>query len=239
VGIQVNGQPVDDQLIRDEARRLKDLLRAEMPGADSLELELRAREWAKENVIVRTLLGQAAGSESPQDLMGRLLSKVPRPKTQEIWAHYRKFAHLYQRPEMVRAAHIVKNVDETATEAQAAAAIGKIEDELRRGAQFGELADTFSDCPGSGGDLGLFPPGEMVKEFDEQLAKLQPGETSGVFRTEFGFHIAKLIERRPAGQISWNELRDQIEKQLWDEKRDRAAAEFMKGLREKADIRKA
>ena len=233
----VNGQAMDEELVRVETRRVRELLRAEMPGADALVLELRAREWARENVIVRMVLEQAGGEGGARGLMGRVMEAVARPKAKEVAAYYREFGHLFERPEAMRAAHIVKNVDEGCSAEEAERAMEKIAAELKGGAEFGELADRESDCAGDGGALGWYSAGEMVDEFEAEVGKLTPGGVSGVFRTEFGFHVAKLLERRAAGRARLEEVRAEIEEQLWTQKRDRAAQAFIEELRAKAEVR--
>jgi len=74
-----------------------------------------------------------------------------------------------------------------------------IKDTLQKGADFASLARTVSDDPGSassGGELGFFQRGQLVKEFEEVAFSLKPGEISDIVETEFGFHIIQLIERR-------------------------------------------
>ncbi len=237
--IRVNNQLLDDKSIRDEARLLRERLHHESPEADLLTLDLRAREWAQENAIMRSLAQQAAGTGSPEDLVATIMAKVPRPKRSEIVAHYHQFAHGFRTPAVTRAAHIVKHIDENATEDQAKAAILDIQQQLKQGADFAQMADLHSDCPGNGGDLGFFPSGEMVAEFDAALASLKPAEISPVFRTPFGFHIAKLLERRPPGMLSLNDVYQQIEHELWSSKKTRAADDFMRNLRSRADIRRS
>lgn len=70
--------------------------------------------------------------------------------------------------------------------------------ELRRGKDFSELARKFSSCPSgkNGGDLGFFSQGQMVKEFEEAAFALEPGQITGPVRTQFGFHIIKLLEKK-------------------------------------------
>ena len=71
--------------------------------------------------------------------------------------------------------------------------------EVREGEDFSTLAVLYSDDPGSaskGGDLGMVPRGTMVPEFDEVAFQLSNGELSGVFETEFGYHVMQMIERR-------------------------------------------
>ena len=75
--------------------------------------------------------------------------------------------------------------------------INKIKNSLDDGEDFAELAKTESDCPSanSGGDLGFFGSGMMVKPFEEAAFALQLGEVSEVVETSFGFHIIKLEEK--------------------------------------------
>ena len=73
---------------------------------------------------------------------------------------------------------------------------------VRAGEDFVKLANEFTEDPsgkGSGGDLGWFGRGVMVKPFEDAAFALKPGEVSGVFETQFGFHIVKLDERRGQG----------------------------------------
>ncbi|HEX8352252.1 MAG TPA: peptidylprolyl isomerase [Pyrinomonadaceae bacterium] len=73
----------------------------------------------------------------------------------------------------------------------------------RAGEDFAKLANEFTEDPsgkGTGGDLGWFGRGMMVKPFEEAAFTLKPGEVSGVVETVFGYHIIKVEERRPQGQ---------------------------------------
>lgn len=83
------------------------------------------------------------------------------------------------------------------TEERALIEINKIKNKLDDGEGFTELAKTESDCPSanSGGDLGFFGSGMMVKPFEEAAFALQLGEISEVVETNFGFHIIKLEEK--------------------------------------------
>jgi peptidyl-prolyl cis-trans isomerase SurA len=96
--------------------------------------------------------------------------------------------------------HILLNV--TAGEAAVKTAQTKIDTLLKRvrsGEDFAKLARLYSEDPGSaakGGELGMIQRGDFVKEFEETAFALQPDEISGVVRSQFGFHIIQLIERR-------------------------------------------
>lgn len=90
----------------------------------------------------------------------------------------------------------VKPGDDAFAEARKTAVI--VLDSIRKGADFGKLAQRFSSDPGSakkGGDLGWFNRNDFVKEFAEAAVKLEPGEVSDVVKSEFGYHIIQLIEK--------------------------------------------
>ena len=77
----------------------------------------------------------------------------------------------------------------------------------------------------------------MVEEFESVAFGLSPGDTSGIFRSSFGYHIAKLYERRSAGIASLNQVREDIERALWEERKQEVVRSFVNQLRLKADIR--
>jgi parvulin-like peptidyl-prolyl isomerase len=170
-------------------------------------------------------------------LIGKIIGKVARPKPKDVVDYYRKNTERFEAPELLHAAHIVKNVDENNSEAVALAAIQEVRGKLEAGADFAELADTFSDCPGAGGDLGYFPRGQMVAEFDEVVFGLEDGQVSEIFRTPFGFHIAKVLDRKPAGIPPLAEVRDVIEDGLYRAKQESALHDYVERLRSKAQIR--
>jgi parvulin-like peptidyl-prolyl isomerase len=104
----------------------------------------------------------------------------------------------------------VQHVKGERSEEQARAEIEAALAELEAGASFSEVAEKHSDCKGNGGDLGQFPAGEMVPEFEVAIRALEPGQRSGIFRTPFGFHIAKLRAKTAAGPASFEEVRADV-----------------------------
>ncbi len=99
----------------------------------------------------------------------------------------------------LHARHILLKSGPLRDEQQTLKEITVLRQKLRAGADFAELAKKFSQDPGSaisGGDLGWFGPGKMVKAFEEQLVKLKPGQISEPFKTQFGWHIVQLLGER-------------------------------------------
>ncbi|MDR0224936.1 MAG: peptidyl-prolyl cis-trans isomerase [Burkholderiaceae bacterium] len=114
----------------------------------------------------------------------------------------------------VRARHILIGGKDAEARAQA----DKVLADLKNGADFATLAQEKSSDKGSasrGGDLGFFGAGRMVPEFEKAAFALkQPGELSAVVESQFGFHIIQLEERRPAGVKPFDEVRDELVKEI-------------------------
>jgi peptidyl-prolyl cis-trans isomerase C len=92
----------------------------------------------------------------------------------------------------------------------------RLQQQLWQGKKFQDLARRYSLSPDAkvGGDLGWFPRGQMPAAFDEAIFKLTPNQVSEVVSSDFGFHLFKLVEKRPARKREFNEVRDQLEKKL-------------------------
>lgn len=97
------------------------------------------------------------------------MAGAAKPTGEEVELFYRSNREKFRRPEMFHAAHIVKHVNENQSEEQAEAAIQAAQADLENGMPFGEAAARHSDCKGNGGDLGTFPAGHMVDEFESVI----------------------------------------------------------------------
>lgn len=238
MGLVVNGEAVDDAEIREETRNLRPRYLEMMSGGDPIALEMQLRDWSRENVIERVLMRQEAARRgcSFEELVDRISSKVPMPKYKDVGDYYKKNRESFFMPEVVHAAHIIRNVEENGSEDKPREAIDAAAAELKSGANFAEVADRWSDCPGNGGDLGWFPHEQMVPEFDEVVFALPVGQTSPVFRTRFGFHIARVLGRKPQGVPGLMDVRTHIEGMLRKEKQQKALEIFVDGLKAKASI---
>ena len=115
----------------------------------------------------------------------------------------------------------------------------RIRDELQRGKKFSDLARAHSLSADArlGGDLGWFPKGVMPPEFDKVAFSLQPGQISDVVTSEYGFHLFKVLDRRPARKKDLAQVRREVERRLLRDKKAKAQADYVRGLREHAVIR--
>lgn len=126
---------------------------------------------------------------------------------EEIKKHYDENKALYQKPESAKAKHILVETEEEAKEALK---------EIEEGLSFGDVAKKYSTCPSkeAGGDLGEFTRGKMVPEFEEAAFAMEEGTISDPVKTQFGYHIIELDKKTPAGESSFEEVRNQIHEQL-------------------------
>ncbi len=169
-------------------------------------------------------------------LIESVTAKARQPKPKELAEAYRRQKQRFRTSEMIQAAHIVKHVENGVTPREAREAAEAIYKKLESGTAFSELADGESDCPGNGGDLGYFARGKMVQEFEDVVFGLPVGGTSGVFRTDFGYHIAKVLDRRPEGYRSFSEVRQELRQELLNERRTKLLEDYVDRLRESAQI---
>ena len=232
----VNGELVEDSVIRAEIKALRPHYEAAAHGLDPIAAEAQLRQWSRENVIERVLLRQEAAAdpepvsidERVDRLLARITSKISPPRQKEITEYYRKNKERFYRLEQVRAAHIFQPVDETTDEATAQAAIQQTHQQLGEGAK-------IEDLPGYG-DLGYVARGQMARQFDDLLFSLGENQISNIFRSPGGFHILKVYERRPAGISEFDEVREALAEALHQQKKERAIENFLDRLKAKAVI---
>src|SRR6201746_1137264 len=110
----------------------------------------------------------------------------------------------------------------------------KIEDELKKGADFAELAKKESKAPGAsdGGDLGFFTKDQMVPEFSAVAFALEPGKVSDPVKTQFGWHVIKVEEKRNRKAPDFDQVKGQIETYVTR----KAQADYVARLRAGAKI---
>lgn len=165
----------------------------------------------------------------------QMVAGAAKPTAQEIEAFYTVNRENFRNPELFHAAHIVKHVNEGQSVEQARAGIEAALTELERGEPFAAVAQRHSDCKDNGGDLGQFPAGHMVQEFD--ITSLEPGQRTGVFTTPFGFHIAELRARSAPRAATFEEVRADIERVMTVQNQHQAYMRGVGELRSRADIR--
>ena len=153
-----------------------------------------------------------------------LLGKVE-AAPEEVRQYYEAHQNDFGTPEQRQAAHILIAAAVAAPQNEQDAAKAKAEGLLQQArqnpARFAELAKQHSQDPGSaanGGSLGFFGRGMMVKPFEEAAFALKQGEISGVVKSDFGYHIIKLVAIKPAKALPFDEARIGIANKLRQQK---------------------
>ncbi len=192
-----------------------------------------------------------------QQVVSREVGSRIRISSEEVQKWYDQHKNDIAAPEAVRLAEILvstqpakpandKDKDKPAAQlpddpnlvAQAKAKADQLLEELRKGANFADLAKKSSDGPtaAQGGEIGAFKRGEMAKELEEKTFALKPGEVTDVIRTKPGFIIFKVIDHQQAGVPPLKQIEDRVREQIYGEKLEPAARAYLTKLREEAYI---
>jgi peptidyl-prolyl cis-trans isomerase D len=160
----------------------------------------------------------------------------------DIQRYYNDNIQQFQTPEQIKASHILfktEGKDEAAVRKQAETVL----QQAKNGGDFAALAKQYSEDEGSkanGGDLDYFGRGRMVPEFETAAFDMQPGQISDLVKSQFGFHIIKVIDKRPGSSRTLDEVRTQIQDQLSlqqaDERISTQAAQFASRIKDIADL---
>jgi peptidyl-prolyl cis-trans isomerase D len=173
----------------------------------------------------------------------RLRRAMTVPEAQ-IEEYYKSHQSEFAKDEQVRARHILikPKTDDDAGWREAQNRVREIAVRAQLpGADFAALAREASDDTGSkssGGDLGWFGKGRMVKEFEDAVFALKEGQVSGPVKSQFGYHIIKLEGRQPSGIRSLDEVRTQVRDKLAEGLADAEGSRRATALREKIDAAK-
>ncbi|MBW2545026.1 MAG: peptidylprolyl isomerase [Deltaproteobacteria bacterium] len=176
-------------------------------------------------------------------ITGRLVEKEIRSRTtiteKEIGEYYSKNRDKYEGKEATRIQQIllVKPKDgDNKTREKLRTKAEMILKKMKDGESFDLLVNEYSQGPaaGSGGDLGFVEKGMMFPAVDTAVFGLKKGETSGVIESPVGFHIIRVLDKRGAGIKPSEEVRDEIVREIGNEKVKKKFQEWLKELREKS-----
>ncbi len=178
-----------------------------------------------------------------QEFLQREIEGKVKITDDEIETYYKGHEEEFTNPESAKARHILLKVPEGADEKAWKEAESKAKDikkKLENGEDFAELAKKYSDDPGSknkGGDLGFFTKGRMVPEFESAAFSLKPGELSDPVKTNFGYHIIEVQEKKAASTKTLAAVQAQIRQKLQGEKQQQLQDELIEKLKAKYPVK--
>lgn len=223
---------IDEAAINEQLERLKKRFSSETEFQNVL---------SKMNLSESAIKSQFKKDMAIQQFIDKQFTQKVTVSDKESKSYYDSHPNLFKQPEQVRASHILIKVDPQSNKMQRAEAQKKIEEiqqRLKKGEDFAVLAKEFSQCPSSvrGGDLGYFKRGQMVKAFEEAAFALNPGEISDIVETKFGYHLIKVNDKRAETTISYEDIKDMLERYLKQDKIQKEIGLYVKKLKEKAKI---
>ena len=239
---------VDSKLLAQEARRREMQPNDQRVKATMAQIEQQAGGREK--------LGEALGqlgmtyalleaSVIESDLVQVFIETTIDPQVavtaEDVETYYKENPQMFQQPEQVHARHILMKSGAEATSEAKATALAKAAAARKRavaGEDFAALATELSEGPSApqGGDLGFFGRQQMVAPFADAAFALEVGQVSEVVETQFGYHIIKVEEKKPASTMTLDEVREPLEQMLRQNQGGQATTRILDQLAEKATI---
>ena len=218
-----------DKIPPDKVQAALDKLKEQYEQPEQLYKDFNAEndEQIKKNIEKQMRIEQR---------IAQTCKNLPKPSQAAIKKYYEENQEQFKTGERARVAHIVKYVNWQTDEKTAYEAISEAYEELKSGVAFETVVDKHTDCADSGGDLGFVMKGQMVEEFEDVVFNLGGGQVSDIFRSRFGFHIAKVYAREPAAVAKLEDVKDRITELLNEQMRSEAIDKFIDGLKDEAKI---
>lgn len=216
------GIKVTDQEVENEVNRTKKRFPSEAEFAKALKDAQMTlddlREFTRNRLIAERVNKKVVGKVTVTD--------------QEAKDYYEKNKEQFKQPEQVKVSHILLKTEDEAK---------KVLSEIQGGLDFAEAAKKYSTDPASksrGGDLGLVQKGMMAPEFDQAAFALGVGEVSQPVKTQFGWHLIKVFEKKEASQKSYDEVKSSVEQMLKAQKESDKIRKWLEGVKKKSKIEK-
>lgn len=230
---QENDIEVTQEDIDEEIETIKDQIseQAQQAGQGDIGRNEAFEQALEQAELTEEELRQDIREQLPIQLVQEEVVGEVQPTEDEIQAFYDENKEIqFATPEQRCISHILFNNDQQQRAEE-------VKQQLQDGGNFGELAREFSQDPGSkeeGGELGCQGEGSFVPEFEEAAFNADEGEVVGPVETEFGYHLIKVTETRPAETAPLEEVKPQIREQLAQEEQ---FTEFENWLEEEKERR--
>ena len=240
---------IEEKLIDQEAKRLgvkvtskeleaniEDIKRRSAATQEDLEKAL-----AKEGLTFEAFKKQIEKKLQNTKLVNLSVKVELKGEEKNLRDFYQKNIERYQSNESYRPGHILFAIPKGATSEEIREIRKKCQmvlDKIKGGEDFGEMALLYSEDVSSKdrGDLGFFKKGELLPALEKEALRLQVGEVSGIVRTDFGFHIIKLIDKKGGGPLPLEEVMEKVKVDYFEREIEKAFKQFITKLREKSVI---
>jgi peptidyl-prolyl cis-trans isomerase SurA len=242
-------QLIDEKLIDQEVKKLgikvtskeMDGVIEEVKRRNGFTQEDMEKALAREGLTVDAFKKQVEKGLQRRKLIQSAVKTVSKPGEKELREFYQNNKDKYRTPVSFRPGHILFVIPKGATPGEIREIKKKCQgvlDKIRRGEDFRELAIVYSEDVSAkeGGDLGYFKKGELLPGLEKEILRLNVGEVSGIVRTEFGFHIVKLNERKGGNPLPFEEVKEYVEAEYYTQETEKAFKNYLVTLKEKSVI---
>lgn len=188
---------------QEEMQKELDEVIAQSGGQEQFELTLKMYGYSQEDIKQNIEMNLK---------INKLLESDITITEEEMAVYFEENKDTFAVQEQVKASHILVDSEETAQE---------VKNKLLSGEDFAELAKEYSTDTSNneqGGELGFFSRGEMMQEFEDAAFSLEIGTISNPVKTDYGYHIIKIEEKKEAIEANYEESKDKVKDILFEEK---------------------
>ncbi|MBW1864444.1 MAG: peptidylprolyl isomerase [Deltaproteobacteria bacterium] len=228
-GITADAEEIDNSI---------DQIKQKLEAGQSFESLL-----AEMGITIETMRTQVGQANAIQKLIEVVVYPKAMVSEKESRIFFENNPQYFQKPEEVKASHILIQVAPDAGDEEKLAARKKIEEvqiKIEAGNDFAELARQYSEGPSNvnGGDLGYFDRKKMVKPFSDAAFALKPGEVSDIVETRFGFHLIKVYDKKAKSAYVFEDIKDRLREILRQQKIKDETVRYLEELRKTADVKR-
>ena len=228
-GIKVSEKEMDDRIAEIEKG---------LSGGMTLDQVLEAAGMNLAQMRVRLEKDVKVGK-----LVAKVTEEVKPPTAGEVKKYFDEHPDEFEKPTTVQASHILvstKGITDPIQLATKKALVDDLQKQLKAedSKSFEELASAHSDCPSKaqGGNLGEFGKGQMVPEFEKAAFAQKVGEVGPTVKTEFGYHIIKVTDKKEATKLAFAEVQENLSTKIYEEQKREKVSTYLEGLRKEAKI---
>ncbi len=246
---KILNQIIEERLIDQEVRKIgfKATPKEVEMAIEEIKKRNNATQEDLENALARDGLTFEAFKKEIEKriLRARFISVMIKVESnfgdKELLEFYKKNLERYYSKEVYRPAHILFLIPKGATPEEVSKIKKKCEkvlEKIKKGEDFGEMALLYSEDTSSKdrGDLGYFKKGELLPAFEKEALRLRVGEVSGIIRTEHGFHIIKLLDRKGGEPFPFEEIKERVKVDYMEKEMEKALRQYLTKLKEKSVI---
>ena len=213
----------------------------EIKRRNAITQEGLEKALAVEGLTLETYKEQIGKSLQRKKLISWSVKVEARDGEKELREFYQKNMDRYRTNETYRPSHILFAIPKEATPEEMdeiRRKAKKVLERIKGGEDFGEMALLYSEDASSKnrGDLGYFKKGEILPAFERETLRLKVGEVSGIVRSEFGFHIIKLLDRKGMDPFPFEEVQERVKADYYESEMEKAFKQYISTLKEKAVI---